>query len=113
FFVGPAYMVSVHDGHSESVNELRDHATRNPKILGEGPVSLLHRIVDSMVDHYRPEMDKFEDRLDQIEKEVFDAPDSRLMRRILAEKRQVARSEERRVGKEGRGGWAGDRWKER
>ena len=90
FFVGPTYMVTVHDGHSESVNELRDHATRNAKILGEGPVALLHRIVDSMIDHYRPEMDKFEDRLDQIEKQVFDAPDSRLMRRILAEKRQVA-----------------------
>src|SRR5262245_59553493 len=45
FFVGPNYLLTVHDGDSASINELRDHATRNPKILGEGPVSLLHRIV--------------------------------------------------------------------
>jgi len=90
FFVGANYLVTVHDGHAAPVNELRDHATRNPKILGEGPVALLHRIVDAMVDAYRPEMDKLEDRLDEIEKQVFDRPDARLMRRILDEKRQVA-----------------------
>jgi len=45
FFLGPNYLVTVHDGHSPSITELRDHATRNPKILGEGPVALFHRIV--------------------------------------------------------------------
>ncbi|HEY6212072.1 MAG TPA: magnesium/cobalt transporter CorA [Vicinamibacterales bacterium] len=91
FFVGPAFLVTVHDGHAQAVNELRDHAPRNPKILGEGAVALFHRIVDGMVDSYRPEMDKLEDRLDQLEKQVFDAPDAKLMRKILDEKRQVAR----------------------
>src|SRR5205814_8438640 len=90
FFVGPNYLVTVHDGDSRSIAGLRDHATRNPKILAEGPVALLHRIVDAMVDHYRPEIDKLEDRLDTIEKQVFDAPDRKLMKRILDEKRQVA-----------------------
>jgi Mg2+ and Co2+ transporters len=70
--------------------ELRDHATRNPKILGEGPVALLHRIVDGMVDSYRPEMDKLEDRIDDLEKQIFDRPDPSLVRRILDEKRQIA-----------------------
>src|SRR5438094_39469 len=39
FFVGPHYLVTVHDGNSESINELRDHCPRNAKILGEGPVA--------------------------------------------------------------------------
>jgi magnesium transporter len=43
-----------------------------------------------MVDHYRPEMDKLEDRLDDLEKRIFDAPNSKLVRQILDEKRQVA-----------------------
>src|SRR3954463_4080735 len=90
FFVGPHYLVTVHDGDSASINELRDHATRNPKILSEGPVSLLHRIVDAMVDSYRPEVDKLQDRLDELENEIFDNPRSELVRRILDEKRQVA-----------------------
>src|SRR5438093_12184566 len=44
FFVGPNYLVTVHDGNSESITDLRDHCPRNTKILGEGPVALLHRI---------------------------------------------------------------------
>ena len=90
FFVGPNYLVTVHDGDSRSIADLRDHATRNPKILAEGPVALLHRIVDTMVDHYRPEMDKLEDRLDALEDEIFGTADPKLIRQILDEKRQVA-----------------------
>jgi len=90
FFVGPNYLVTVHDGDSASINELREHATRNPRILSEGPVSLLHRIVDAMVDSYRPEVDKLEERLDTLEKRIFDNPDPKLIRQILDEKRQVA-----------------------
>jgi magnesium transporter len=90
FFVGPNYLVTVHDGDSRSIADLRDHATRNQKILSEGPVALLHRIVDTMVDHYRPEMDKLEDRLDALEDEIFRSGEPKLIRQILDEKRQVA-----------------------
>jgi magnesium transporter len=90
FFLGPNYLVTVHDGHSPSIKELREHATRNPKILGEGPVALFHRIVDSMVDSYRPEVDKLEERLDELETAIFEAPEPKLVRRILDEKREVA-----------------------
>jgi magnesium transporter len=90
FFVGPNYLVTIHDGDSLSIRELREHATRNPKILSEGPVALLHRIVDAMVDSYRPELDKLEDRIDELEKSIFEAPEPMLVRRILDEKRHVA-----------------------
>ena len=90
FFLGPTFLVTVHDGHAVSINELREFVTRNPKIMGEGPVALFHRIVDSMVDHYRPEIDKLELRLDALENEIFNAPDPALVRRILDEKREVA-----------------------
>jgi magnesium transporter len=90
FFLGPNYLVTVHDGHSPAITELRDHATRNPKILGEGAVALFHRIVDAMVDSYRPEVEKLEDRLNELEKAIFESPDQRLVKRILEEKRQVA-----------------------
>jgi len=90
FFVGANYLVTVHDGDSLSINELKEHATRNPRILSEGPVSLLHRIVDAMVDSIRPEIDKLEERIDSLERRIFDRPDPRLIRRILEQKRQVA-----------------------
>ncbi|HMF98754.1 MAG TPA: magnesium/cobalt transporter CorA [Vicinamibacterales bacterium] len=90
FFVGPNYLVTVHDGDSRSIAGLREQATRNTKILSEGPVALLHRIVDRMVDHYRPEMDELDDRLDALEDEIFKTADPKLIRQLLEEKRQVA-----------------------
>jgi len=91
FFLGQTYLVTVHDGHSMSIADLREHATRNPKILSDGPVALLHRVVDAMVDRYRPEVDKLEDRLDDLEKAIFEDPKPALAKAILDEKRQVAR----------------------
>jgi magnesium transporter len=90
FFLGPTYLVTVHPGDCPSLSDLREHLPRNPKILSEGSVSLFHRLVDSMVDHYRPEMDQLEDRLDATEKQIFDRPEPRLVRQILDEKRRVA-----------------------
>jgi magnesium transporter len=90
FFLGPNYLVTVHDGHASAIAELREHATRNPKILGEGPVPLFHRIVDAMVDSYRPEVEKLDDRIDAVEEAVLGRPDPALSRRILHVKREVA-----------------------
>ena len=54
-------------------------------------MALLHRIVDAMVDRYRPEVEKLEDRLEKIEKTVFSETVPRhLVRSILVEKRQVS-----------------------
>jgi magnesium transporter len=49
--------------------------TGTRRFLGEGAVALFHRIVDAMVDSYRPEVEKLEDRLDELEKAIFESPD--------------------------------------
>jgi len=90
FFIGHNYLVTVHNGHSRSIQDLQDNAVRNTKVMSEGPVALFHRIVDAMVDHYRPEVEKLEDRLDELESEAFDRPSQETIRRILCEKRRVS-----------------------
>jgi magnesium transporter len=90
FFLGPNYLVTVHDGHSRSIQEVRDHCPRNPVILGDGPVALFHRIVDRLIERYLPEVDEFEEWMDEIEDSVFSAPAPDLVRDILDLKRQVA-----------------------
>jgi magnesium transporter len=49
----------------------------------------MHRIVDAMVDHYRPEVEKLENRLDALEEDVFSQPRQSLIRDILNLKRDV------------------------
>ena len=90
FFVGRHFLVTVHDGSSRSIEELRAQCTRNKAVVGEGPVPLLYRIVDRMVSRYVPEVEHFQDELDKTEDAVFDDPDPKLVRRILKDKRDVA-----------------------
>ena len=91
FFAGPNYLVTVTDGTSRSIPETQAACERNPRLLAEGPMGLMHRIVDTMVDHYRPEIDKLEDRIDELEGSVFDALETRATNQeILELKRDVA-----------------------
>jgi magnesium transporter len=89
FFLGPNYLVTVHDGQARTMAEMHEMCRRNGHILAEGPVALLHRIVDLMVDHYRPEVEKLESRLNALEECVFDQPANNMVRNILALKRDV------------------------
>ncbi len=90
FFVGTQYLVTMHSGASRSIEHIGELCTRNEHLLAEGPGALLHRIIDAMVDHYRPEVEKLGARLDHLEKEIFQRPKPTLVRRILDFKRDVA-----------------------
>jgi magnesium transporter len=90
FFVGEQFLVTIHPGHSRTLAEMRDVCGRNHWALAEGPVALLHRIVDAMVDHYRPEIDKLNERLDSLEDEIFAHPNPQFARQILDFKSDVS-----------------------
>jgi len=90
FFLGEQFLVTVHPGVSRTLAEMLNICARNDRALGEGPGALLHRIVDSMVDHYRPEVEDLSDRLDALEEEVFDRPNARLARTILDYKSDIS-----------------------
>ncbi len=90
FFLGAQFLVTVHPGVSRSIGKVADTCGRNDRVLGEGPGQLLYRIVDTMVDNYRPEVDKLEERLDALEEQVFSRPNPQLARNILGFKKDVA-----------------------
>jgi magnesium transporter len=89
FFVAPHFLVTMHDGQRRSIAHISELCARADHILAEGTVGLLHRIVDTMVDHYRPEVDELEERLDEIEKQVIESPSEALIADILAIKRDI------------------------
>jgi len=89
FFLGRNYLVTVHDGDSRSINAIHEVCTRHEHILKEGPVALMHRIVDQMVDNYRPVFEEIEARLGHLEEEAFSGHE-RLSRRVMRLKRDVS-----------------------
>lgn len=89
FFLAEQFLVTVHDGQRRSIAHVSEICTRAMHVMGEGTVALLHRIVDTMVDHYRPEVDELEARLDQIEETVIQNPTESMTGDILAVKRDI------------------------
>lgn len=89
FFLASNFLVTIHDGQRRSIAHVAELCARAHHVLSEGPVALLHRIVDTMVDHYRPEVDELEARLDQIEKQVIEDPGETLTGDILAVKNDI------------------------
>jgi magnesium transporter len=90
FFLGSQFLVTVHPGVSRSIGKVGVVCSRDPRMLGEGPGMLLYRIVDTMVDNYRPEVDKLSEKLDKLEKEVFERPNTQMARRILNFKKDIS-----------------------
>lgn len=89
FFLGRNYLLTVHDGRSRSIRRVADICPRSEHLLAEGPAALMHRIVDLMVDNYRPEVDELDEWIDETEQQVFDGPARLHVRDILELKRDV------------------------
>jgi magnesium transporter len=89
FFLGRNYLVTIHDGQSRSIEKIREVCERHEHILREGPVALMHRIVDTMVDNYRPVIQEVEDRIAKLEEQAF-AGHERLARQVMKLKREVS-----------------------
>ena len=90
FFLGRNYLVTVHDGRRRSVAEIAELCAQTDIPLRDGPAALMHRIIDRMVDHYRPEVEELESWLDEIESRVVVGSRQELTGEILAVKRDIA-----------------------
>ena len=90
FFLAERYLVTVHDGHSRSIQTVKELCVQHAHILEEGPVALMHRIVDVMVDNYAPELEEIEEEMDRLEEEAILGVGDNLMRPILAIKRDLS-----------------------
>jgi magnesium transporter len=90
FFLGRNFLITVHLETSRSIEEIQSLCLRHSRALAEGPAAVLHRIVDRIVDHYRPEADALEDRIEGLEGAVFGSPSQDTLRQILQLKADLA-----------------------
>ena len=89
FFLGRNFLVTVHDGSSRSIKRLRDACSQYDHLLSEGPVALAHRIIDSMVDNYRPVTEALEERIETLEERAL-AGRTQLVAQVMKVKRELA-----------------------
>lgn len=70
-FIGPNYLVTVHDGRVPHIADTlaRWRAPRSP--LGNRVGALVHALLDALVDDYFPLMDRVADRVEDLEDSIF------------------------------------------
>jgi magnesium transporter len=90
FFLARNALVTVRTAESPAIALQQSLCMKHHDVLAEGPVALLHRIVDDMVDGYRPSVDILEARLESIEQTVFEDPSVNPLKLILGLKADVA-----------------------
>jgi magnesium transporter len=89
-FVGDQYVVSVRHGEASPLHDVRLTLEERPELLKCGTGSVLHAIVDKVVDDYAPVLTNLDIDITELEAEAFG--DERVMgltERIYRLKRQV------------------------
>ena len=70
-FVGPRYVISVRHGSLKSHVGLRARCEAVPHFLSKGPGFVLYALMDFVVDQYLPIVETLEERLGELEEEIF------------------------------------------
>jgi magnesium transporter len=87
-FAGKDFLITVvDDPDCPATREALERARRDGD--DEHPARLLYLILDTIVDHYFTAIDHFDEHIDQLEDQVFDAPSPEILNRVFAIKRDL------------------------
>jgi magnesium transporter len=90
FFLGPDWLISVHELPFEGLDSVRQRVQIEPQAtIGRGVDMLLYLLTDALVDRNFPILDKFNDELEDLESAVFENPKKEHLQRIFEMKRAL------------------------
>jgi magnesium transporter len=92
-FLGRNYVVTYHHERFASIDKVKQSIRSSPVICQRGATFLLHSVIDSIVDDYLPVMDDFDERINDLEDNIFSLhrPNDQILEEILGLKRSVLR----------------------
>src|SRR5262245_21683617 len=88
--VGEHFLVTYHDGSTRSIAAAHEALPRRPSLLARSPAVLLHFLLDELVDHYLPIIDRIAEEIDGLESHVFDQETGEAHQRIVRLKRGMS-----------------------
>lgn len=93
FFIGRSYLITVHDGILKPLNnfylDCQENETTRARYMSRGASTLLHAIIDRLVDYIFPILYKVDSQISQIEDEIFEADTRTLVREISLVRRDI------------------------
>jgi magnesium transporter len=89
-FLGRNFLVTHHKGPMRSITAAREQCGKGlSATMPKGVDFLLHQILDQMFEHYFPNLDAIEDKIQLVQVEVFEKPNRDTLDRIFTLKRDV------------------------
>lgn len=88
-FIGPNYMVSVHQGEIGVIDDTIRRWQRNEEQFGRNPGVLLYELLDAIVDDYFPVIDSLAERVELIEEQIFERFREEVLQDVFALKRDI------------------------
>lgn len=88
-FIGPNYLVTVHEGPIRVLGDALVRWRRDPHRVGARASLLLHAIFDEMVDGYFPFADAIADRIEDLESDLFESFNDRQVRELFNIRRDL------------------------
>jgi magnesium transporter len=88
-FVGQNFVVTVRHGSASDLHEVRLNTEKREDLLRCGPSSVMHAIIDRVVDDYEPVLRGIEDDIEELEQQVFSPARTNPTERIYKLKREV------------------------
>jgi magnesium transporter len=90
--IGARFIVT--HGHDRALfDRIREDVRRTPRLLGRGPAWIAHAVLDLLVDAYLPLIDRYDEQIGALEREVVEVAGTpqgpRVMARIFALKRTL------------------------
>jgi magnesium transporter len=87
-FAGPDFVITARDAEAPDIPAIRRTLEARPELLARGTTTIVHAIVDRVVDDYGPVVDGIRNDIDEIEDDVF-AGSPTVSRRIYELSREV------------------------
>ena len=90
-FLGPHYIVTVHEFPIDPVDQLLERAQQNAPFLAHGADFLAQAILDVMVDEVLPAVEAMDEKLDDLERAILESPQRESLADVLLLKRNTLR----------------------
>ena len=89
--IGESWVFTHHTQPMRTIDDLRDELKRNPRALTKGSAFVAHALIDRLTDYYLPVVDRYDDEIADLEKDVVEkmSPDS--IGRIFTMRRSIQR----------------------
>ncbi|HET7419789.1 MAG TPA: magnesium/cobalt transporter CorA [Candidatus Dormibacteraeota bacterium] len=88
-YVGPTYLITVHQEHSPAIVGVHDRIASSPELTKGQPAFLTYLVIDALVDSTFPTLEKLDDSVDALEDDIVDRANSELLDRIYHLKHSV------------------------